>query len=90
MPNDQQTKTTTSKRVAILYEGGSLNVHTTADIEEAKRMLCYEPNEDQRLVEVEIIITKILDEKPKLNIITQDVIVCPCCGEHIYGDEDAA
>ena len=79
---------TTSKRVAVLYDGGSLNVHPTADIEEARRMLCYDPTEDQRLVEVELVITKILDEKPKLNIVTQDVTICPCCGEHIYGDKN--
>lgn len=73
------------KRIARLYADGSFNVDSgdAIDLADAKHRLgTSQDDDDTELVEVEIRVIKSYG-KPKLSIVTELSMRCPCCQEII-------
>ena len=77
-----------SKRYAILYETGDFNVHPDGHDEiTARKWLRYDEtgDEDDKLVEVEIKVIRIIhDKNPRFQIATEHSATCPTCGTEVF------
>lgn len=76
-----------SKRYAIMYHDGSFNISKSGlDLIDAPKWLGYEhADEHDKLVEVEIKVTKIINERnPGFQVATEHSANCPTCGTEVF------
>ena len=76
-----------SKRYATLYSDGSFSVCKEGlDLVSAPKWLGYEhSDETDKLVEVEVKITKIIhDKNPRFQIVEERSVTCPCCQTEVF------
>lgn len=81
-----------SKRYAALYSDGSFNVSSDGcDLIEAQKRIAYNTSdEDTKLVEVEIKVTKIIHEtNPSFQSVTESSVQCPCCGTEVFIEKES-
>jgi hypothetical protein len=79
--------TQTTKRFAILYSDGGFNVLNQGHdlISAQKEGMWSHSDEDTKLVEVDIKVTKIFHEKnPRFQVATEHSANCPCCGTEVF------
>ena len=77
-----------SKRYAILYSDGSFNVSNEgADLIEARKRLCFNPEEEDELVQVEIKVIRTFS-KPKLQIAKELSAICDTCHSTVYFEQN--
>jgi hypothetical protein len=77
-----------TRRFALLYSDGSLNVSSGGeDLENSRNKLMHSYDDpDTELVEVDIKIM-VSHGTPKLKLVKTSCVVCPMCSEEIYFDD---